>query len=112
MKDYLTELSVLLKKYVELSIDELRLGQTQLFINLAAGLMALTLIGLVLLLIIILLVVSGCLFLAEMWDSMALGLLGGAGILLILFFILQVFNNELVLRPIKTMIVKIISEES
>lgn len=112
MKEYLNELSVLLKKYIELSIEELKLGQTTLFVNLAAGFMVLTLVGVILLLIIVLLVISGCLFLAELWDSIPLGLLGGAGILLLLFFVLQMFSRQLILRPIKNMIVKIISEDS
>jgi hypothetical protein len=112
MKSYFTELTVLLKKYIELSIEELRLGQTQLFVNLVAGLMALTLVGIVLFFIIILLVLSLCLFLAELWGSLSLGLLGGAGVLTILFIIIQAFNYQLVLRPIKNMIVNIISEDS
>jgi len=111
MKDYISELSVLLKKYIELSVEELRLGQTQLFVNLVSGLIALSLIGVILLLIMILLVVALCLFLAELWNSVPLGLVGGAGSLLVLFIILQAFNYQLVLRPIKNMIVKIISED-
>lgn len=112
MKSYFTELTILLKKYIELSIEELRLGQTQLFINLVAGLMALSLVGIVLFFIIILLVLSLCLFLAELWGSLSLGLLGGAGILTLFFIIIQAFNYQLVLRPIKNMIVNIISEDS
>jgi len=112
MKEYLNELSLLFKKYIELSIEDLKLGQTQLFVNLAAGLLVLSLVGIVMLMIIILLVISGCLFLAELWDSIPLGLLGGAGILFVLFIVLQLFSHSLILRPIKNMIVKIISEDS
>ncbi len=112
MKEYLNELSLLVKEYVELSIEELKIGQTQLFVNLAAGLIVLSLVGVFMLMIILLLVVSGCLFLAELWDSVPLGLLGGAGILFVLFIVLQIFSNSLILRPIKNMIVKIISEDA
>ncbi|HKK63213.1 MAG TPA: hypothetical protein VJ951_11645 [Bacteroidales bacterium] len=111
MKNYLSELSVLLKKYIELSVEELRLGQTQMFVNLLAGLMAFSLIGVILFIIVILLTLSLCLFLADLFESLPLGLLGGAGILAIFFIILQAFNYRLLLRPIKNMIVNIISED-
>ncbi|NBC24920.1 MAG: hypothetical protein GVX78_04815 [Bacteroidetes bacterium] len=111
MKDYITELSLLLKRYFELSLEELKLGQLEMFVKLAVGLIALSLIGIILLMIILLLVVSGCLFLADYWESLPLGLLGGAGVLFILFLVLQMSNYRLITSPVKRMITKIISED-
>ena len=111
MKDYLTELALLLKEYMDLSLEELKLGQLQMFIKLTAGLIALSLIGIIMLLIIVLIVIAICLFLAEYWDSLPFGLLGGAGILFIFFVILQISNYSLITKPIKKMITKIITEE-
>jgi hypothetical protein len=111
MKEYLTELALLLKEYIDLSVEELKLGQLEMFVKLTAGLIAISLIGIIMLLIIVLIVIAICLFLAEYWESLPFGILGGAGVLFIFFVILQVSNYKLITKPVKKMITKIITEK-
>jgi|GEM_PF-1057646 hypothetical protein len=112
MKEYLVELSLLVRKYFELSLEELKLGQMQLFINLMAGLIVLSLIGVLFLLVLILLISAVCVYLADFWNSATFGLLGGAGILAFLLIIFRVFSRTLLLTPIKNMITRMITKDS
>ncbi len=112
MKEYLVELTLLVRKYLELSLEELKLGQMKLFVNLMAGLVLLSLVGVLSLLVLVLLVAAACVFLADLWNSVTLGLLGGAGFLTILLFVFRVFSDSLLLTPIRNMITKMITKDS
>lgn len=111
LREQATELFLLIKKYFELLIREFKLQQNELVAELLAGLFATVLLLVIIICALLVGIVALCLWFSNMWDSYALGFAGGAGVFVLLFIVLLVGRNLFLERPLKNMIVKLITRK-
>jgi hypothetical protein len=111
IRDQLTEIFLLVKKYFELLLEEVKLRQYEVVAGLLAGLFASVLMIIIIVCALIIGIVALCLWFSELWDSYALGFAGGAGVFVLLFIILMAARKPLLETPLKNMFVKIITKK-
>lgn len=111
LREEITELALLIRHYVKLLIKEVKLRQYEVISSLLAAMFATILLMTIIICALLVAIVSLCLWLSTLWDSYALGFAGGAGVMILLFFVLLWGRTFFLERPIRNTIVRIFTKE-